>query len=118
MCVCSNGQAKGPREAKVSKLERIALPVYQQILWLQVPMQNPAWGKHTAKVLTCLGVGPIKLLGLGSFEQVRWQPSACGSHFASLPAHEPHRGDISRNRSRVKTYMAKVGVAMVRMGQV
>ena len=43
MCVRSYRQAKSPSQAKVSKLQRIAFPVDQQILWLQVPVQNPAW---------------------------------------------------------------------------
>lgn len=42
MRICPNWYAKGTRQPKVSQLQLIVLPVYKQVLWFQVTMQDSA----------------------------------------------------------------------------
>ena len=41
MGVGLNGQAEGPGETKVRKLDVLSLGVDEQILWFEVPVENP-----------------------------------------------------------------------------
>lgn len=41
MCVCPDRDAEGPCQTKICQFQVVVLPVYEQILRLQVPVQNP-----------------------------------------------------------------------------
>jgi hypothetical protein len=50
VCVGAHRDAECTRQPKVCKLELVVLPVYEQVLGLQITVQNPAGndrGKHT-----------------------------------------------------------------------
>ena len=71
--VGAHGQPERARQAKVGQLQRIILPVYQQVLRLQVAVQHPACaGSFFSVVLGPLLACSLHLLRLTEPQVRKW----------------------------------------------